>query len=80
MKILSITEGRRSLGACLKRALRGEDQLSCWEDKFGAGDPEEMAELVIRCVLSEETAALARSVMQEWLRSGRVKVSHPVGR
>ncbi|HVN30146.1 MAG TPA: hypothetical protein VMT64_16725, partial [Candidatus Binataceae bacterium] len=46
-----------------------------WTDKFAKGDPEELDELVIACVLSDETLAQATDLMMRWARDGSLKGS-----
>ena len=48
----------------------GEADLDSWTDKFGKGDPEELDELVISCVLSDETLAEASELMTKWAKNG----------
>jgi hypothetical protein len=48
----------------------GEPDLISWTDKFAKGDPEELDELVISCVLSDETLAKATDLMTKWARNG----------
>ena len=52
-----------------------EDDLTYWIDKFAKGDPEELDELVISCVLSDETLAKATDLMTRWARDGSLKGS-----
>jgi len=47
-------------------AADGEPDLIHWTNKFGKGDPEELDELVISCVLSDETLAQATDLMTKW--------------
>lgn len=48
----------------------GEPDLIHWTDTFGKGDPEELEELVISCVLSDETIAKATDLMTKWAKDG----------
>jgi hypothetical protein len=43
-----------------------EGDFTYWTDKFAKGDPEELDELVIACVLSDETLAQATDLMTKW--------------
>jgi hypothetical protein len=44
-----------------------------WNNTFGKGDPEELEELVIACVLSDETLAQATDLMTKWAKSGSLE-------
>ena len=50
----------------MPHAAEGEPDLISWNNKFAAGDPEEADELVIACVLSDETLAQATDLMTKW--------------
>jgi hypothetical protein len=52
-----------------------EDDFNYWTDIFGRGDPEELDELVISCVLSDETLAKATDLMTKWAAHGSLKSS-----
>ncbi len=49
--------------------------LVYWTDKFGKGDPEELDQLVIGCVLSDETLAQATDLMTKWAKNGSLEES-----
>ena len=46
-----------------------------WTDKFAKGDPEELNELVIACVLSDESLAQATDLMTKWAAHGSLDES-----
>lgn len=52
-----------------------ETDLAFWTDTFGKGDPEELEELVIACVLSDETLAQATDLMTKWAKNGSLEDS-----
>jgi hypothetical protein len=56
-------------------AADGEPDLIHWTDTFGKGDPEELEELVIACVLSDETLAQATDLMTKWAKNGSLEDS-----
>lgn len=45
----------------------GHRDLSFWLDVFAIGDPEETKELVIACVLTNQTLAQAMDLIDQWL-------------
>ena len=53
----------------------GEPDLCSWTDTFGKGDPEELEELVIACVLSDDTLAQATDLMTKWAKNGSLEDS-----
>lgn len=55
--------------------LDGEPDLISWTNKFGKGDPEELDELVISCILSDETLAQASELMTKWGKNGTLDES-----
>ena len=59
----------------MPHAAEGEPDLISWNNKFAAGDPEEADELVIACVLSDETLAQATKLMTKWAAHGRLAES-----
>jgi hypothetical protein len=50
-----------------------ETDFTFWTDTFGKGDPEELDELVIACVLSDQTLAQATDLMTRWAAHGSLK-------
>jgi hypothetical protein len=46
------------------------NELSTWTDFFAKGEPDEIKELVIHCVLSDETLRTATKLMKSWLTDG----------
>ena len=52
-----------------------ETDLIFWNNTFGKGDPEELEELVIACVLSDETLAQATEFMTKWAKDGSLEDS-----
>ena len=56
-------------------AADGEPDLIHWTNTFGKGDPEELEELVIACVLSDETLAQATELMTKWAKNGSLEDS-----
>jgi hypothetical protein len=54
-------------------ASEGEPDLIHWTDTFGKGDLEELEELVIACVLSDDTLAQATDLMTKWAKNGSLE-------
>ena len=52
-----------------------ETDFVFWTDTFGKGDPEELDELVIACVLSDDTLAQATDLMTKWAKNGTLEDS-----
>jgi hypothetical protein len=52
-----------------------EADLTFWTNTFGKGDPEELEELVIACVLSDKTLAKATDLMTKWAKDGSLEDS-----
>ena len=52
-----------------------EADLIYWTDTFAKGDPEELDQLVICCVLSDETLAKATDLMTKWAKYGSLNDS-----
>jgi hypothetical protein len=50
----------------------GHTGLSYWTDTFAAGDPEEVHELVMACVLTSETLRECLALMSQWVRGEEV--------
>jgi hypothetical protein len=42
-------------------------EISIWVDKFAKGEPQEITELVIACVLSSETLLYAIDAIEQWI-------------
>ena len=55
----------------------GEPELTYWHDVVGDQWSGEVQTLVISCILSGQTAALARDLISYWVREGRVSVCYP---
>ncbi len=49
-------------------------EMSVWIDKFAPNEPEEVSELVIACVLSDETLHTAINLMDQWITLGEVRL------
>jgi hypothetical protein len=56
-------------------AARGEPDFTFWTDTFAKGDPEELDELVIACILSDDTLAKATELMTKWAKNGSLEDS-----
>jgi hypothetical protein len=50
-----------------------EDDFAHWTNTFGKGDPEELEELVIVCVLCDQTLAQATDLMTKWAKNGSLE-------
>jgi hypothetical protein len=49
-------------------------EVEVWTDTFAHRQPEEVKELVISCVLTEETQCIALDLMHQWITSEQVAV------
>ena len=57
--------------------------LTSWTDKFAQGEPEEIDELVISCILTDETFARASDGINRWISEGQIEAPRqtiPIGR
>jgi hypothetical protein len=50
-------------------------EFHVWTDTFAEGSPEAIEELVISCVLTNETLNEAVELMRQWITEG--KIGHP---
>ena len=50
-------------------------ELFFWTDTFAEGEPEEVRELVITCVLTDETLLDAVDLMHQWVTLGEVRLA-----
>ncbi len=67
--IFSAVDRRRRIAVRVLQDIsgaNGETDLVFWTDKFAKGEPEELDELVIGCVLSDDTLAKATDLMTKW--------------
>jgi len=67
--IFSAVDRRRRIAVRVLQtplAADGGPDLIHWTDTFGKGDPEELDELVISCVLSDDTLVQATDRMTKW--------------
>lgn len=51
----------------------GAKPLTFWTDKFAQGDPEEIDELVISCILTDDTLATASDLIGSWINDGQIQ-------
>jgi hypothetical protein len=49
-------------------------ELNYWIDTFAQGEPEAIRELVISCVLTEETVVDALDLMNQWITAEEVRL------
>ena len=56
-------------------AVEEESPFTFWLDTFAAGDSEEVNELVVSCILTEETLADSIALMHQWVVEGRISVA-----
>jgi hypothetical protein len=49
------------------------DELRTWTDFFAKGEPEEIKELVIHCVLSNETLRQATELIRSWVQNETIE-------
>lgn len=47
-------------------------EFHVWNDTFAEGSPEAVEELVISCVLTQETLTEAEELMRQWISEGRI--------
>ena len=52
-----------------------QNQFSFWSDTFAKGEPEELEELVIACVLNGQAIQQAARLFGEWVNGGAVCAS-----
>ena len=49
-------------------------EISIWIDKFAKNEPQEISELVIACVLTDETLLYAIDSMEQWITGRQVHI------
>ena len=49
-------------------------ELTFWVDDFARGDPEQVKELVVSCVLSEETLPVVNELLRQWVAGEEVRL------
>ena len=54
-------------------------ELDFWTDTFAEGEPEAVNELVISCVLTDETLGDAFDLLHQWVAEGEVRVLRKIG-
>jgi hypothetical protein len=54
-------------------------EITYWMDTFAKGEPEEVNELVIACVLSDQTLLDAVNLMRQWITREQVQLSWQYG-
>ena len=71
--IFSAVSPSRRLGVRVIQMEPADDpcEWSAWTDTFAKGDPEEIKELVIDCVLSDESLRQAFDLMRMWIEPDR---------
>lgn len=52
------------------------DGLGFWSDTFAEGGPEQLSELVISCVLTDEALLKSLDLMRQWVQFGEVQLQH----
>jgi hypothetical protein len=50
-------------------------ELEFWTDTFGEGEPQPIKELVISCVLTQQTLSLADDLISQWVKEGDVRLT-----
>jgi hypothetical protein len=55
------------------RSLNDEDQFSFWTDTYATGEPKEIRELVLSCVLTERTVYYCLDAISQWIDSQEVQ-------
>jgi len=66
---------RRALRVIQQEPMSDPDELTFWTDTFARGEPEELAELVISCVLTERTFQKALGLIQQWVLQEELDLS-----
>ena len=66
------TERRQGVRVIQLEPAGNPKEISIWVDKFAKGEPQEITELVIACVLSNETLLYAIDAMEQWIRRREV--------